>query len=182
MNKNRLLLVALLLLSVNFVISSKSNKVQADNPAEYAMDGETKLATGQSIPSFELTTPQGQVLKSSELKGKVLVLDFWASWCAPCKKLTGEINNLLTAYHGKSDFQMVGVNFREFNKDAALKYWSEHDYKFPMASDKDALGKAIQAGNPTILVVDKAGIVRGRWDAYTPETAEAVKKLVDSLL
>ncbi len=178
--KNKLLVVFLLLASLSTY--SKSDVSAKMAVVESPADEPNKLSIGQPVPSFELLTPQGQALKSSELKGKVLVLDFWASWCAPCKKLTGEINNLLATYHGKPDFQMIGVNFREFNKDTALKYWAEHEYKFPMASDKDVFGKAIQAGNPTILVVDKAGIVKGRWDAYAPETAEAVKKLVDSLL
>jgi thiol-disulfide isomerase/thioredoxin len=175
----KLLVLVFLLLSANFTTYLKSNN---SGETVSLADATAKLAIGQMIPAFELVTPQEQVLKSTELKGKVLVLDFWASWCAPCKKLTGEINNLLSSYHGRSDFQMIGVNFREFNKDVALKYWSEHAYKFPMASDKDVFGKAIQAGNPTILVVDKTGMVKGRWDAYAPETAEAVKKLVDSLL
>ncbi|MFT4073074.1 MAG: TlpA disulfide reductase family protein [Dysgonamonadaceae bacterium] len=137
---------------------------------------------GTELPTFQLTTPQGKKIKSDELKGKVLLLDFWASWCAPCKKMTGEIDELLNTYHDKSNFLMVGINYREYNKSGALKYWEEHGYKFPMASDNDVLGKSIQAGNPTILVIDKTGIIRGRWDAYTPETAAAVKKIIDSLL
>lgn len=181
MNRNRLLLAGLFLLLVAFANASNSHPAESCDRPEITSDA-AKLAVGQQIPSFELTSPQGQVLRSSELKGKVVVLDFWASWCAPCKKLTGEINSLLATYHAKSDFQMIGVNFREFNKEAALKYWSEHEYKFPMASDKDVFGKTIQAGNPTILVVDKAGTVKGRWDAYTPEAAADVKKMVDSLL
>jgi thiol-disulfide isomerase/thioredoxin len=153
---------------------------QAMPPAAIAV--ESAISVGQVLPAFGLTTPDGKILKNEDLKGRVIVFDFWATWCAPCKKLTAEIDNALATYHEKPNFLMVGVNFREYNRDAALKYWVEHGYKFPMASDKDLFGKSIKAGNPTILVVDKNGVVQGRWDAYTPETAQAVKKLVDSLL
>lgn len=141
-----------------------------------------KITIGEAIPSFELITPEGKQYNSAELKGRVIILDFWASWCIPCRKLTGEINTLLNTYHGSDKFQMIGVNYREYNKDTALDYWKEHSYKFPMASDDDVLGVAIGAGNPTILVIDKKGIVRGRWDKYSPDVAKAVKIMVEDLM
>ncbi|AYB31973.1 TlpA family protein disulfide reductase [Chryseolinea soli] len=137
---------------------------------------------GEPISSFAMKTPDGKVLKADQLKGKILVLDFWASWCGPCRKLTFEVDSLLGAYHSSPNFQMIGVNFQENKVEAAMQYWKRHGYKFPMASDNDVLGNSIKAGNPTILVIDKKGVVRGRWDGYTRGAAREVKLLVDSLL
>lgn len=139
------------------------------------------LVVGQPAGAFFLTTPEGKELNNETLKGKIVVIDFWASWCAPCKKLTHETDSLLSAYHGKDDFQMIGVCYRESRKEAALQYWKESGYRFPMATDNDVLGKAVQAGNPTILVLDRTGIVRGRWDRYTPGTAMDIRNLVEEL-
>ncbi|WEK33528.1 MAG: TlpA disulfide reductase family protein [Candidatus Pseudobacter hemicellulosilyticus] len=88
--------------------------------------------TGLGRPAvFSLTSPDGTVYNSGDLKGKVLVLDFWATWCAPCRKLTHEMDSLLTAYHQKKDFLMIGVDYRETNTAAAAAYWKEQGVPVP---------------------------------------------------
>ena len=78
---------------------------------------------------------------------------------------------------------MIGVNFQEnIRKGEPEKYWQEHGYRFPMTVDCDDYGKALDAGNPTVIVVDKEGIVRGRWSAWTNYRAAEVELLVGSLL
>jgi thiol-disulfide isomerase/thioredoxin len=139
---------------------------------------------GETLPAFKLTTPDGKELESQALKGKVLLLDFWATWCAPCRKLTHEIDSTLTVYKDGKDIQLIGVDYNETpasNSDP-IKYWKDHGYTFPMTLNDTSYGKSIGAGNPTVLVVDQAGIVRGRWDGRTEKTAEEIKTLVTDLL
>jgi tetratricopeptide (TPR) repeat protein len=74
---------------------------------------------------------------------------------------------------------MIGVNFNEsIKKGNPLKYWQESGYKFPMTINNDAYGKAIGAGNPTVIVVDKEGIIRGQFDGLSDRTAEQIETLV----
>lgn len=139
------------------------------------------LHVGEKLPAFSLKTPDGEILKSELLKGKVLVLDFWATWCAPCRKLTHEIDSVLKS---DKDIRMIGVDYNEtaLSSNDPVKYWKEHGYGFPMTLNDNEYGKSIGAGNPTVLVVDQAGIVRGRWDGRNEGTAGEIKVLVEDLV
>lgn len=169
--KSFLYVIILLMFSFTTVKGAEANR--------YAQDS---LRIGQDLPFFELITPDGEELASTSLKGKVVVLDFWATWCGPCKELTHQVNENISDLHKRSDFLMIGVNYREYKPDLAKKYWIDSGYKFPMAGDKDVLGKLISAGNPTLMVIDKKGKVRGRWDYFKPEVAIEAKLLINQLL
>ena len=150
----------------------------------FARDNQVVLQVGETLPVFSLTTPDGKVLKSEALKGKVLLLDFWATWCAPCRKLTHEIDSTLKTYEDRKDIQLIGVDYNEtpVSNNDPIKYWKDHGYGFPMTLNDTGYGKSIGAGNPTVLVVDRAGIVRGRWDGRTERTAAEIEALVTRLL
>jgi len=139
------------------------------------------LQVGERLPVFSLKTPDGKMVKSEALKGKVLVLDFWATWCAPCRKLTHEIDSALQC--GK-DLQLIGIDYNEtaLSSNDPVKYWKDHGYGFPMTVNDNEYGKSIGAGNPTVLVVDRAGVVRGRWDGRNEGTVEEIRVLVGRLL
>ncbi|RKR08942.1 thiol-disulfide isomerase/thioredoxin [Flavobacterium sp. 90] len=137
---------------------------------------------GQPIKPFSMTTPDGKVLDSNDLIGKVIVLDFWSTWCSPCRELTKELNNMLQKYNGEN-FLMIGVNFAEsVKKGNPVKYWQEQDYKFPMTINNDAYGKSIGAGNPTVIIIDQQGNVAGKFDALTDFRAQEIETIVWKLM
>ena len=76
----------------------------------FARDKRVNLQVGDPLPAFKLTTPDGKVLKSDALKGKVLLLDFWATWCAPCRTLTHELDSTLKQYKDRKDLQLIGID------------------------------------------------------------------------
>lgn len=137
---------------------------------------------GKAIKPFSMTTTDGKKINSGDLKGKVVVLDFWSTWCAPCRELTKQLNDSLTEFNGDK-LQMIGVNFMEsVKKGNPQKYWQEKGYKFPMTINNDAYGKSIGAGNPTVIVIDQQGIIRGRFESYTDHAASEIKTLVWALI
>ncbi|WEA00591.1 TlpA disulfide reductase family protein [Mucilaginibacter sp. SJ] len=166
-----LLAAHLMLSGVSVFGKVASNTIAADT-----------IKVGQDCGNFEMKTSTGKVYLSNALKGKIVLMDFWATWCSPCRKLTAEIDSLLAKYRGNKSFLMMGVNYREFKPEAATAYWKEHGYSFPMVSDNDDFGKKIGAGNPTIIIIDGDGIIRGRWDSYSPQTANEIEATVKKLL
>ena len=72
---------------------------------------------GKAAPEFQLPNLKQESVKLSEYKGKVVYLDFWASWCGPCKKTFPWLNELQKKY-GKDGFEVVGVNVDAKKADA----------------------------------------------------------------
>lgn len=79
------------------------------------MTNETRIKIGEPAPEIELPTPDGENMQLSDLKGKVVLIDFWASWCSPCRKENPEMVRLYNKY--KDDgFTILGVSLDEKRK------------------------------------------------------------------
>ncbi len=68
-----------------------------------------KVVGGSLAPDFTLTTPEGKPLELSSLRGKIVLIDFWASWCGPCRKENPNVIKLYKKYHNKG-FEILGVS------------------------------------------------------------------------
>lgn len=119
-------------------------------------------------------------LNSKVLKGRVIVLDFWATWCGGCMIVSKGLNTLIAKDSVYRDVQIIGVNRNEkmVNKGYnASEYWKESGKVFPMVIGPaaDSCGASVSNGWPTVIVVDDDGILRDRWDGAGPSTANAIK-------
>jgi thiol-disulfide isomerase/thioredoxin len=112
-------------------------------------------------PDFTVTTLQGQTLKLSELAGKVVIVDFWASWCGPCRRTVPEIKELISKYGDK----LVVISISADRDEAKWKgYVAEKNMTWHQYRDADE--HVLKAYNiqsfPTLFLVDQEGIIRGR--------------------
>ena len=89
---------------------------------------------GGPAPSFELKAMDGRVFKSSDLKNKMIILNFWATWCVPCIKEMPELNK---AYYSLKDsgVEIIAVNFAE-SRSEVDEFVSEHHLGFPVFLDE----------------------------------------------
>lgn len=133
---------------------------------------------GRNIPNYWFNGS----LNSDELENKIVVFDFWATWCSACHLLTHDIDSLLKV---NDICQIIGVNHKESahikaKPNVAKAYWEKNQYGFPMVEGKQAevFAAELKAGHPTLVVVDNNGIIRGQWDSYTPGTVPMLKALV----
>jgi len=131
---------------------------------------------GRAAPDFLLETPDGGQLRLSDLRGHPVLVNFWASWCAPCRK---EMPEIVKAYdaHAASGLVVVGVNLQE-NDGQIRDFAGEFGMRFPIAIDRDGgvgdtwrIGGPVQ-GIPSSYFVDRDGIVRAR--EYGPMTAQTI--------
>lgn len=119
------------------------------------------LNVGDTVPAF--TRPDiyqpGRQLDFSRTRGKVVYLDFWASWCGPCRKSLPALNRLYRELRGKG-FQVVAVNLDEQRRDA-LAFLAQRPVTYPVVTDDGALAEQFQlVGMPSAFLIDRTGTVR----------------------
>jgi len=142
----------------------------------------TALAGGShKAPNFTLPG-QNKTIELSKYKGKVVYLDFWASWCEPCKRSFPWMNELQTLY-GEDGFEIIAVNLDTSRKDAE-EFLKQMPAKFDVAFDKS--GKTAEAYNlkamPSSFLIDKNGKLVHKSLGYRVEEKKIVEKKIQKLV
>lgn len=131
---------------------------------------------GKPLPAFALKDLKGKAVTQKTVLGKVVVLDFWASWCGPCKAASPTMQKLHATYASQG-LMMIGANTGEDPKDAkgsAAKYSKEHKYTYTFTPESDKLAQALHVGGlPTFVLADRHGKIRKVWVGFNPQTLPA---------
>jgi TonB family protein len=114
---------------------------------------------GKAAPAFEVESLEGKPYRLSELKGKVILLDFWASWCAPCRQEMPSISKLDREWKGK-DLLVIGVDVGE-DRQTVEKFLKTAGISFPVAltSGTDIAYDYHVTSYPTYVVIGRDGVV-----------------------
>ena len=119
----------------------------------FPVDGYTQ----DKAPDFEIEDINGGKLKLSDYKGKIVILDFWDTWCPPCKKEIPDFIELYKAY--KDNVVIIGAAFAQRGKDAVKKFYKEYKINYPVGIATMDLAKEYGGirGIPTTFVIDSDG-------------------------
>ncbi len=134
----------------------------------------------EAAPDFSLVLQGGGLASLSELRGKVVLVDFWASWCAPCRQEAPVLENAYQVYAG-ADVEFVGVNIWDL-PDNAANYVDQFGISYPNGVDEDgkiAIDFGVQ-GIPEKFFIDRNGLIRQKF--VGPIRESILKETLDSLL
>ena len=127
-------------------------------------------------PEFELQTLDSLVVKSSDLRGKVVVLDFWATWCGPCLKQFPELQQLYDkfAQDPRVVFLAVNTSWGKETPEKARQFIESNGYTFPVAFDTggQVAAKFGVRSIPHTVVIDTQGVIRLRHVGFVESTGD----------
>ena len=146
--------------------------------------GEKPVATvGKPAPDFDTLDLDGKVWSLSKLKGKVVFVNFWATWCSPCREEMPSMQRLYTKLP-KDKFEMIAL-FNNDKKPAVRNFVSQLGLTFPILSDEHNFAgtKYGLTGLPETFIVDKQGVIQekiigpAKWDS--PENVEMLMRYIN---
>ena len=142
----------------------------------------TGMAALKDAPDISLPALSGKPIRIAELKGRVVLLDFWASWCVPCRKSFPEVDALYRELRTRG-FEVVAINVDEQQRNASA-FLEKYPHSMPIAFDPE--GKAATAFDlkamPSTMILDRGGHIRFTHMGYTEKTIAQYRAEILQLL
>jgi len=157
-----------------------------------ALTAQAKDISGK-MPDFTLDSSTGKNVRLEELRGQVVMLNFWATWCGPCRQEMPALEALYSRY-SKAGFTILGINVEnskvESKRSEIEKFVRSKNLSFPILYDNEKsvttileqqfLGKNM--GMPTTVFLDRSGNARFLHEAYKPGDEAKYRKMIKTLL
>jgi peroxiredoxin len=167
-------LVAVILIAGFYFLGGNTSKAEK-GPAVTLPPSEV---TG-AAPAFTLTDLNGKSVSLADFRGKVVILDFWATWCPPCKKEIPDFIELQKIY-GSKGLQVVGIALDEPYKVSAFVQNNGVNYTVLLGNDAITAKYGGIEGIPTTFVIDRKGKIVNRFEGFRPRDVfeNEIKKLL----
>lgn len=157
-------------------VSPQNNIDVTQSKGEVSQSKQDEEKEKTKAPDFTVLDADGNAVKLSDLFGKPIVLNFWASWCPPCKSEMPEFNKVYEGLGEDITFMMVDLaDGQRETKEKGAQYVKEQGFSFPVYFDteQDAANKYGIASIPTTIFIDKDGyIVTGAQGAIDAKTLQ----------
>ena len=176
--RTHIALVILLLLQV--VCGSACRKSKAPPAGPAAKTSSESSAQVENAGNYGWTLDNGQRSKLADYQGKVVVIDFYATWCEPCRVETPHLVALQRQY-GEQGLQVIGLNVGgEDDRDQVPTYAQEFGIQYPLAFPEDELVDAYLSDNeniPQVFVFDRSGKLIQHFVGFTEEGGQELERL-----
>jgi peroxiredoxin len=171
-----------------FVLVRAFAPLSASQPEASAgpKDSVPPVAAGERAPDFTLPSLGGQEVSMAQLRGKVVILNVWATWCEPCRAEMPSMETLYEDFKSNKNFVLLAVSQDERGREAVAPFIKKNGYHFTVLLDpKNIVSSAYGAsGVPETFVIARDGRIvahhLGAFDWSRPDVREALKELLDS--
>lgn len=136
---------------------------------------------GKPAPAFQLPTLSGEAkVKLNDFRGKPVLIDFWASWCAPCKKSLPELQKLESQF---PQLRILAINIDD-HRERAVRFMENNELDLTVLFDqkKSVVEQYGVSAMPSALLIDRKGVVQGVFSGYTHEDMVDLKLEIERLL
>jgi len=136
------------------------------DPRQEEFDASTRISIGDKVPDFTCITLDGETISSAELRGKVILINFFTIWCVPCLREMSYLQSEVFEKIRTDDFFMIAIaRGQQINDITEFKNTKGKGFTYPMAVDTDSSIYNLFATQfvPRTFVIDKAGIVK--WES-----------------
>jgi peroxiredoxin len=142
-----------------------------------------KVKVGDVAPVFTIQTIDGQLFDLAQLKGKVVYINFFATWCGPCQKELPYVEQEIWQSIKNPNFVMLVIG-REHTPEELMKFRSEKGFTFPMAADtkREVFNSYATQNIPRNLIIDKEGNVVYFKHGFTEEEFKEMVTLLKGML
>lgn len=166
-----------------FIVKPVGGGKRDDSKTDKKMKSEASanglLAVGSTAPDWTLKTPSGDEVTLSSLKGKVVVLDFWATWCPPCRKAMPMVQKLHDKYNGKNVL-VYGLATGERPGGDPAKYMADQKFSYGLLLNAETVAPKYKiAGIPTFYVIGKDGNILFNSVGFKEEEFKEIENVIN---
>lgn len=141
----------------------------------------TPAKPASDVPQFSLSSLEGKTVAMKDLSNKVVIVDFWATWCGPCREEIPHLNELYSELKGKG-LEIVGISMDTDGTDGVKDFAREFRIQYPIVMGDEKVAESFGGiiGLPTTFVIDRKGKVAKKYIGLPP--AEDMRKIVKELV
>jgi thiol-disulfide isomerase/thioredoxin len=140
------------------------------------------IEPGQTPPPFTLSDLEGNEVSLADFKGKVVVLDMWATWCPPCRK---EIPFLVSLYNEYKDqgLEVIGVGLDQQGAAVMAPFVEANDVTYTILVGNQDIGRTYKVSSiPMTLMIDRDGVVASKDVGFAPQMEAEMRARAEELL
>ncbi len=150
------------------------------NPSENQAASKT-ARMNQDAPLFSLQSTKGKTINLVDYKGKVVLLDFWATWCPPCRMSTPAVKKLYEKMKG-NDFEVLSISLDE-EREAVPPFIQREAIGYPVLYADDSIQAVYRVrAIPTFVLIDKNGVISKIYQGFDPSMEAEWERQISTLL
>ena len=140
------------------------------------------LSCAEVSYEFTLQDLEGKPISLSDYKGKIVFIDFWATWCPPCRMSIPYVEKLYQKYKKSEDIVVLGINLQE-DKDTITKFMQKQKMNYPiLLSDNKVISNYKISSIPQFFLIDRNGDLYNKYVGFSPGVDELWSKDIEKLL